>query len=262
LLPVEPKSEKEGVILFDGGFSVYKHGKFEDISLQDPQYFCNKSFTLSFSLKTGQWVSFHSYLPEWMMASKSAFYSFNGGLWKHNEKDNFHNFYGKQYPFTVEWPFPSPITDLSSEHVQLLLEAKENGGHSKWGFFDKVVAYNNYQSSGVMSIRSRDEDAGQNILVNRIRNVQGQVQADRDGQNWYLNFFRTNVVDYSEPVFSEDCPDFSETDREFTNTDFSQDWKGRFVLDSKYMAIRLIKETGEHQMTLHYAIHKAIDNER
>ena len=45
------------------------------ISLKDTDYFCNKSWTLSFNVNTKSWISFHSYIPNWYIAENNFFYS-------------------------------------------------------------------------------------------------------------------------------------------------------------------------------------------
>ncbi len=45
------------------------------IELSDNQYFCNKSWTLSFNLNTKSWISFHSYIPNFYIAENNFFYS-------------------------------------------------------------------------------------------------------------------------------------------------------------------------------------------
>jgi hypothetical protein len=45
------------------------------IHVTDQEYFCNKSWTLSFNLNTKSWVSFHSYVPNWYIAENNFFYS-------------------------------------------------------------------------------------------------------------------------------------------------------------------------------------------
>jgi hypothetical protein len=45
------------------------------VSLKDSEYFCNKSWTLSFNVNTKSWVSFHSYIPNWYIAENNFFYS-------------------------------------------------------------------------------------------------------------------------------------------------------------------------------------------
>ena len=49
---------------------------FKDVvSLTDQQYFCNKSWTLSFNMNTKSWISFHSYIPNFYIAENNFFYS-------------------------------------------------------------------------------------------------------------------------------------------------------------------------------------------
>jgi hypothetical protein len=45
------------------------------VELTDPEYFCNKSFTLSYNLNTQSWISFHSYIPNYYVAENNFFYS-------------------------------------------------------------------------------------------------------------------------------------------------------------------------------------------
>ena len=50
------------------------------VDLTDPEYFCNKSWTISFNMNTKSWISFHSYIPNWYIAENNFFYSgLNGG---------------------------------------------------------------------------------------------------------------------------------------------------------------------------------------
>ena len=47
----------------------------EVVQLTDIKYFCNKSWTLSFSMNTKSWISFHSYIPNFYVAENNFFYS-------------------------------------------------------------------------------------------------------------------------------------------------------------------------------------------
>lgn len=46
-----------------------------EVYLTDLDYFCNKSWTVSFNFNTKSWISFHSYLPNWYVAENNFFYS-------------------------------------------------------------------------------------------------------------------------------------------------------------------------------------------
>jgi hypothetical protein len=45
------------------------------VYLTDPDYFCNKSWTISFNINTKSWVSFHTYIPNFYIAENNFFYS-------------------------------------------------------------------------------------------------------------------------------------------------------------------------------------------
>ena len=47
----------------------------DKVLLTDTDYFCNKSWTLSYNINTKSWISFHSYLPNWYIAENNYFYS-------------------------------------------------------------------------------------------------------------------------------------------------------------------------------------------
>lgn len=47
----------------------------KNISLGDPTYFCNKSWTVSYHVHAKAWVSFHSYLPNYYIGENNFFYS-------------------------------------------------------------------------------------------------------------------------------------------------------------------------------------------
>ena len=45
------------------------------VELTDENYFCNKSWTVSYNMNTKSWISFHSYIPNWYIGENNFFYS-------------------------------------------------------------------------------------------------------------------------------------------------------------------------------------------
>ena len=45
------------------------------VYLEDEEYFCNKSWTISFDFNTKSWISFHSYIPNFYIGENNFFYS-------------------------------------------------------------------------------------------------------------------------------------------------------------------------------------------
>lgn len=69
-------------VKYDSGLKqFYIESKFENnivktqIYLTDEEFFCNKSWTLSFNINTKSWISFHSYIPNWYIGENNFYYS-------------------------------------------------------------------------------------------------------------------------------------------------------------------------------------------
>ena len=78
------------------------------VSVKDPLYFGNKSWTLSYNFLHRSWVSFHSFLPNYYVDYLDNFQSglnrsSQSSLWSHGlTNKSYQCYYGKLYPFTIE----------------------------------------------------------------------------------------------------------------------------------------------------------------
>jgi len=77
-----PQPEYVGVIQYDEATGEYYINKAygdlflrQVVNLTDRKYFCNKSWTLSYSVNIQSWISFHSYIPNYYIAENNFFYS-------------------------------------------------------------------------------------------------------------------------------------------------------------------------------------------
>jgi len=77
-----PQLSQQENIIYDGVLEKFYVNKTfgttvirQYIDLTNPEYFCNKSWTLSFNMNTKSWVSFHSYIPNFYIAENNFFYS-------------------------------------------------------------------------------------------------------------------------------------------------------------------------------------------
>ena len=56
------------------------------------------TYTLTYSEAVEGWVSFYSFIPDYMIGMNNKLYSFKGGnLYEHNKNSNRNYFYGVQY---------------------------------------------------------------------------------------------------------------------------------------------------------------------
>ena len=90
------------------------------VYLTDPDYFCNKSWTISFNFNTKSWVSFHSYIPNFYVAENNFFYSGINGCC---DDFNFSAIVGNLIPVptttSTTTPIPIPTTTTTTTFVVL-----------------------------------------------------------------------------------------------------------------------------------------------
>lgn len=128
------------------------------VTLGDPKYFENKSWTISYSFMDGGiWASFHSYLPSYMINDHNTFYSFNkdNQSWIHNNH-NYTNYYGIKRDWIVEYVINNPVTeDLHNIHYYSQGKEYKEG---QWinvdsATFDRMLVYNSCQSTGLQNLK-------------------------------------------------------------------------------------------------------------
>ena len=130
------------------------------IILGDPTYFDDASWTVSYDPKSKAFVSFHDWHPNLTMSSKNYFMTVKGtNIWKHNLRcDNFCNFYGKDYPFEVEYVQNQGQTVTTTRSIEYLLECYRYADnctdyhHILDENFDRAVIYNTEQISGDLNL--------------------------------------------------------------------------------------------------------------
>lgn len=142
-------------------FSVYIDGlKQTDIELGDPDYFEDASWTISYDPKTKNWVSYHDWHPNLVMPGKNTFLSIDDKtIWVHNFRtDNYCNFYGKDYPFEIEYLVDTAQTVNTIRSVEYQLECYKYSPNMYDRFhvldfnFDEAVVYNTEQVSGLLKL--------------------------------------------------------------------------------------------------------------
>jgi hypothetical protein len=130
----------------------------EPVSIFDPKYFENISYTLSYDVAKKSWVSFHSYTPYLYAWNRYNMYSFNSkGIWRHNVEGSFQNFYGARHPFSVEYVVNDLQTRDSFVYTSSILDTesfkwKDVGYVPSVVTFDKSVGFNSHQSSGLQQV--------------------------------------------------------------------------------------------------------------
>jgi hypothetical protein len=130
------------------------------ITLGDPIYFEDASWTISFDPKIQAWMSFHDWHPEYAMASIKGFLTTKTiggktGVWRHgNITSKFCNFYGKDFPWEIDYISQTGQAVTTTRSVEYVLESYvyDTDGIDRFQKydvnFDEAVVYNTEQVSG------------------------------------------------------------------------------------------------------------------
>ena len=102
------------------------------VYLEDEEYFCNKSWTISFDFNTKSWISFHSYIPNFYIGENNFFYSGKNGCCTSDGSGNLEVIAGELLPPTLPTTTTTttkttlfPITTTTTTFRDLVIEGGE-----------------------------------------------------------------------------------------------------------------------------------------
>ena len=197
-----------------GWFEQYNEedDEFLELELSNSELFQNKSLTLSYDVKNKYWVSFHSYLPQYIFNTYNKWYStkvdisyrptnfitiqvFTSTAWLHNS-GNYLEYYGTKQPHIIELvtkETPTASVTKSLEYVGLTREF--NNTYNQWRdipnvTFTRTWLYNDSQSTGILNniITNGNTDPFISILY-----TTDSVYLYKADKTWRFNNFRDFV---------------------------------------------------------------------
>ena len=184
--------------------------------------FDEKSYTVSYDVKNGQWASFHSYLPKFEFNDSKFYYTTENltDIYKH-VTDNYLTFYGNLYPHVLEFVVQAPITtilnsikwvgDVQQYNDNYWIDVEEVS-------FDQMLIRNSRQSTGVQTLDFNqssifwDNTIKKIIKRNReyrvggIRNLStGQPLVTEEGTLRSVDILSNDsVIDTNRPLHQQD----------------------------------------------------------
>lgn len=188
-------------------------------NLTDSTIFENLSWTISFSLLSESWISYHSYLPNFYFNDANNFYSAknanngsdsdvsSGFIWKHNEGD-YLTFYNKYQDFIIEFLNSNVLTN-SLDAIYWITNVYVYDDNFKQYIevpsktFTKGCVYTTTQSTGNFSINPKIDPYSNYNWSNTVKNA-----SITDG-NWKLSSLRDLVTAAGIPVSTSKWSDIS-----------------------------------------------------
>jgi hypothetical protein len=185
---------------------TYKSLKIE---LSDKNYFNDVSWTISYSLMDKSFVGWHDWHPNWVIQRDNNFLTVKGkSVWKHNHSyDSYCNFYGKDYPFEIEFVSSSGQQVETIRSIEYLLEVYKykNFGRDRFHVFgenfDRLIVHNTEQISPLLNINKSSQNPEDNLEFPRKsskNSVSYDILSFKEENKYRINHFWDTVKDRGE----------------------------------------------------------------
>ena len=183
-----------------------------------------------------------------------------GQIWKHLlNTTKYNNYYGKIYPYIIEYPFAYQYQDEILQNVQdysrvykhikdpfnSFSDFEKVEVNNEW--FNKAILYNGQQSSGVLKLIPKPINNLKEYVSYPKFNLDSKSILYTKSDNLYqYNTFWSVVKNTSEPLFIKSCENLS-IDKEVnqSNMDYSSRSFKKEPLRAKYLKIRHIKDDSD-----------------
>jgi len=198
------------------------------------------NWCLSYKPQLESWVSFHSFTPRFFLPEANTYFSANEvGIWKHNSKFNYQTYYGEQVPFEVGIVINNNYINKELQSVELLAEfyTQTQYGSPVYKidkFFDKIFAYNNNGSTGLLPVFLKNPENPLHSLVQNQESNPVQIEVTRVQDSIFrFNKFENLRVDHNnQPLIVLSDNGMTYTPQSVSNTIAPQDRsdiKGKWV---------------------------------
>lgn len=234
------------------------------IDLNDSKAFCKKGWTMSYNFYTKQWVSYHSYIPNFYVDHVDNFESgFTRQKTQHTYTHNVSNksyqvFYGKLQPFIIEFVTKQEFSSNFLQSVEFSLDTvryhnQYDEFYNQHLTFNKALIYNTHQTTGEL-----------NLVVTDPNNLNAKLPKASVGYNipitnseglWrFNNFFDVSTAQNSNvPLFTNDC---SNTHKVLNtkNIDYNKADTDRAKIRQRMCRVRLINDAiSNHHFIFNFA---------
>lgn len=182
-----------------------------EVSLSDPAYFIDISFTLSYWFKTQSWISFHSYKPKFYVGDINRFYTGNGNsVWRHNTNITTYNtYYGAVQPYIIEYPLVYKLQDEIVQSIKDYTKVNKIIGEKSFVqtddiFFSKAIVYNDQQCSGVRKLIHKPRNNMSAYLgYPKVGSDSIEILFVKSNNFYNYNGLWDIVKDYNQPIWND-----------------------------------------------------------
>lgn len=235
--------------------------KWKEVELPTIEYAGNSnlkecSFTVAYSPEMGSWTSYFSFKPNYYVEYNNYFqtgvnYSADTtelGLWSHYPLESSYNvFYGKLYPWTIEFPITTMGYGGMLEEVSYFMNIRKY--YNKHDFadvfgkgFTKAYIYNDQNNTGEIELVSQNKNDRRQKVEFPKHNSQSTsvLYTEKMGEHTFNTFYnRVKNEESGLPLWKNGCNQI-EKDLDHRLFDYTSRKKDR--LRGDYFLLRLIED--------------------
>jgi hypothetical protein len=251
-------SPYEGVMYDGKNFYVSENDRKTIVELGDPEYFCNKSWSMSFSFISGSWVSWHSYLPNFYVPHTNYFQSGVNNtctVWNHNQNYlTFNKFYDTDYPYIIEYPFSYQYQDQLLQYIEeyaTVLKYNSQGIYvepNETVYFTQAIVYNRQASTGLLNLIPKDiNNRAQYITYPKYNPDSVDILVTKVDHMYSYNMLWNNLVDSNIVQWTLNCtPGLGQISLNQSNFDYANASYKKYPLRAKDTRVREIMKRDDN----------------
>lgn len=230
-----------------------------EIQLTDTTYFCNKSWTISFSPGLKTWISFYSFVPNYYIGH--AKYLQTGvnfvrpgadqlGIWNHFiSNKSYQVFYGTLYPFITDVIVQEQLYNKQLHSIEyqadfLRFQNDYDYFYNPDHTFNKMVIWTENQNSGnLVLVPQKKNDFSQVVRYPIYGPSSTTIMVTRKTHNWRVNQFADLVANKHNnvpPMILGCSPYMKQVNPDAINYNKPTFQRQHFVSD--YMTLRFIND--------------------
>ena len=170
------------------------------VNVHNETYFEDVSWTISYDPKIQAFISFHDWHPNISGGSQDTFFTVKDkSIYMHNMVcDDYCCFYGKYYPFEIEFETNDKLSVSTIRNIEYLLEVYkyENNCYDRYHVlddnFNEMIVYNTEQCTGLVKLYNKDKNNPlQALQYPKYLPTHVEALYDKEEQKYRIN----NLVD-------------------------------------------------------------------
>lgn len=230
---------------------IYKNelGVDSVVNPQDPTYFDVASWTAAYSPVTKGWVSFYSFTPNYYVSHQNYFSSGlnigdSAGIWNHllGSNQTFQVFYGSRYPWIIETVAKTNYQTKMYEDFSYRLNVRRYVNEYDYHYydenFDKMVFYNDRESSGLLRLVTQEPNSLKQLIdFPKFTSTGIDIIATNQDYTWSVNYFFDNLKEnHTQPIWTNAL---NNVDKDLNNEAFNYNPSFKNHIRGQYLLIRM-----------------------